>query len=401
MPLGESAKEDALRHVNTRHIGRPDSFSGIADSQRSRAAGLFVGTAKPAEVCPMGEIMPNNIGRISGIAIALSSCSRINVDSQLSTLYAFLRAKGADETFSASVIYDADYLQRKFVDGLERAGIDSQISIQCIKSGERLHSIWIRDGAVRKGTETILLPCGGQGAGYEDLAQNDHSTIEKSNLFFEGGDVRTTASHVFLGIQTVYKNILHQSRNRQKMISSEDIDDVVYRFEQAFGKKIIVVGLEKNSQGTYRPLEERDAVLHTDMIVTPLNENDILLAKWNGNAALEKIGRQLRAQGFNIIELPYEEFRIGLGSPGQCSYNNVLLEEYGGTKKVYLPQYCARSAEEKSWGVSPQLLRQHNDQARGAYERCGYSCVPIEVSLGLAKHRGSLNCLTFEKRARE
>ncbi|MBX3167384.1 MAG: agmatine deiminase family protein [Candidatus Eremiobacteraeota bacterium] len=90
--------------------------------------------------------------------------------------------------------------------------------------------------------------------------------------------------------------------------------------------------------------------------------------------SFNQAAEQLRQEGYQVVRVPF------LGAPAYdqpvLSYNNVLVEEYGDRKQVFLPQY----------GCGPL-----DRAARRCYEELGYTVVPVDMA-EISRKQGALRC---------
>jgi len=104
------------------------------------------------------------------------------------------------------------------------------------------------------------------------LAETIDVPIMTSTLLFEGGNIVANSRHVFIGANTIARNT---------MALDLDARQVARRFEQAFGRPVIVVG----------PLPQ--PVGHIDMMLTPIGDGRLMLADPAGGAAvIERLHEQ-------------------------------------------------------------------------------------------------------------
>lgn len=256
--------------------------------------------------------------------------------------------------------------------------------------------------------------------------------LDYASLAFEGGNIVADESHVFIGANTIRHNALEQ-----KLTEAE----IALRFEQEFGRKVIVVGPAPQPIG------------HIDMMLTPLGGTRLVLADpgWGarlarqdldknpqavaafetsseGNffglpgiselatasggrirppaivgssaqaiadskaiaASLDRLAASLGELGFEVHRVPYlfqqpqrpEPQAVGEtipASPGypQLTYNNVLLEATEDHRSVYLPSYGWESLDRA---------------AANAWRELGYRVTSVPGFTTTAMYGGALRC---------
>jgi N-dimethylarginine dimethylaminohydrolase len=219
----------------------------------------------------------------------------------------------------------------------------------------------------------------------EIIAKSSGEEIEtrQSFLFFEGGNLVTSDTHLFTG---------HLTLADPKLGSQEE---ALRRLEQEFGKKVIVIGSEKTPEPDY----------HIDMYLTPIDDKTVLL----GDPALaekmlaekdsgaqeapqdtqdsperrshEKLlesyahaKRQLEEKGFKVERVPILHDEKGY----TITYNNVLMEVRNGKRVVYMPAYGVKELD---------------SAAAKKYESLGFEVRPVDVA-EIYRFGGTLRCVT-------
>jgi hypothetical protein len=299
-------------------------------------------------------------------------------------------------------------------------------------------SIWPQDPFVVVGNshETCLL-VPASFARFDDdqmanaLAEALQIDVRQSSLEFEGGNIVVGNESVFIGFDTIEKNM----KNLQL-----ESPVVVDRFAVEFGRPVVVVGEQKQTIG------------HIDMVFTPLGDNKVAVAdsrlgasivkeslasaplqierferrcekKFFGHpriskvqlrgggaisrpplvgktvqvldeslalaSELDQIAQQVEAAGFNVVRIPalipaqsdrVDEFGNAKPEYPFLTYNNVLMEiEDATTRIVYLPQY----------GLSTL-----DAEARLVWENLGYDVRPIRGFAISSMYGGALRCST-------
>jgi len=150
---------------------------------------------------------------------------------------------------------------------------------------EQSFTIWTQDPFVAArmpdGSTCLIAPADFDRADDQTmtarLADALDMPIVTSDLLFEGGNIVASSRHVFIGADTIARNA---------MALKIDARQIARRFEQAFGRPVIVVG----------PLPQ--PVGHIDMMLTPIGDGRLMLADPAAGAAVIE---QLRERGSERI----------------------------------------------------------------------------------------------------
>lgn len=260
-------------------------------------------------------------------------------------------------------------------------------------------TMWARDGAVLLRTadqkEVLLLPRSFRGDCQVDPKLNRHVVqgtgaapaclsrslpeliVRRSQLGFEGGDVVASRHSVLIGGEVVARNMSDLKLSK---------DAVLELFREQFGLPIHVVS----------PPPE----FHLDLGFTFLDDQTIAVADpgeglklAQGDPTLTRLvqatldkgvvekyqraAQQLTAVGYQVVRLP-NLCGVGLATP-YLTYNNVLLENYPGVKRVYLPVYDTPSLD---------------DCARAIYRGHGFQVIDMPSARLSTKLWGAIRCAT-------
>jgi len=279
--------------------------------------------------------------------------------------------------------------------------IRNPIRILVTPESEEKLSPWGQDGYVvvkNKGRGiTLIAPVSRRDSTVLKTLSKTYPYITSviSDLDFDGGNIVSNDRYVFTGYPLIEEN------NKLGL----DEQEIIQRLEKMFGKEVIVIG-DKNHRAPFA---------HIDMYLTPIGERTLLLGdsklavdllpkadnssiidspilkkqiKLNLSedifGALERVKNQLESRGFQVIRVPY----LGVTCSTQIlhgkwahfiTYNNVLIEEKGNEKVVYLPTYGIESIDKKAIEI---------------YESLGFKVKEVEVGLGITKFGGSIRCLS-------
>ena len=299
-------------------------------------------------------------------------------------------------------------------------------------------TIWTQDPflvlSTAKGEVTLLMSRDFERADdrvmAEVISRATGYRVQRSGLFFEGGNIVSDADRVLIGADTIRRNALELDVAEQ---------EVVLRFEEQLGRPVLVVG----------PVPQ--PIPHIDMMLTPLGDRAILVADTGAGAriaehameddpeavaeferrteeqffgdpsvrqvngrkgplvaprlqgrtrdmiarsrelapVLDEVARSLEAYGYRVVRMPLlfggpdvDQSVPGDNRPLQAgypmlTYNNVLLAEDAGAKRVYLPRY----------GWAPM-----DAAATQVWEALGFATRAIDGFTISAMYGGALRC---------
>ncbi|MBS2035951.1 hypothetical protein JST97_13260 [bacterium] len=263
-------------------------------------------------------------------------------------------------------------------------------------------TMWARDGALLLTTqdqrEVLLLPRSFRGDCQVDPKLNRHVVqgtgaapavlhrclpeliVRRSSLNFEGGDVVACRQSVLIGGEVVARNMCELKLSRTAVLE---------QFRDLLGLPVVVV--------------EPPPEFHLDLGFTFLDDETVAVADPTEGMRLvaglpemeplvratldkrvaeryERAAQQLVAQGYRVVRLP-NLCGVGLTTP-YLTYNNVLMENYGQFRRVYMPVYGAPLDE-----PARQVYRQH-----------GFQVVDIPSARLSTKLWGALRCATGDLR---
>ncbi len=274
---------------------------------------------------------------------------------------------------------------------------------------------WTRDGRASfidsDGNSVIVEPKLSRSESHEKLKWNEWNTandlewylvwtdVRQSALIFQWGNIRQTSDTLFIGIDDILANLdiaksndfetsLSEWRANKNNIQSWEIDIIIKKFEEEFGKKVIIIGAN-NSWGKWNITHQ--LWYHIDLWVTPMWGKDLMLADSpSTNQIMINIKSDLESQWYKVYTLPTPSIAL--------SYNNSLIERYFENgieiKKVYLPQYSDTFDEGQY-----DLVLKADKQAKDTWENAWFEVIPIRVHTQNIKNQWSLNCRTNETRS--
>jgi hypothetical protein len=264
-------------------------------------------------------------------------------------------------------------------------------------------TMWSRDGAIlmrsARGRDVLLLPRSFRRDGQVDRSLNrvvvqgtgaapallasalPELEVRRSGLIFEGGDVVASRRAVLLGGDSVAASCAELGLSR---------DEVVERFTRELGRPVIVI--------------EPQPEFHVDLGFTFLDDDTVAVAdpdaamqlasQLPGNELAEMVlatqQKQLAAKydraaamlaqlGYRVCRVP-NLCGIGLSTP-YLTYNNVLIEQYGDVRRVYMPVYDV-----------PLL----DEAAREVYRQHGFTVMDMPSARHSTKLWGAIRCATGE-----
>lgn len=264
-------------------------------------------------------------------------------------------------------------------------------------------SMWSRDSSVTvtrtaDGAEVLLLPRSFrddgqvdaylnrrivQSSGVAPAALGKTHLVRRSALDFEGGDVVANGRHALISSDTLQENARRLGT---------DVEQVRQLFEKEFGREVLSVdpepdfhldlGLGFLDDRTVTVASPALAEGATPSATVSAEELQVMRESTRAKGLQEKYdaaARMLESRGYRVVRLPNLAGR-DLQSP-YLTYQNVLIEQYPGVRKVYMPVY----------GL-PQL----DAAARAAYEAEGFQVVEIQAALLSTRLGGGVRCAVSE-----
>lgn len=251
-------------------------------------------------------------------------------------------------------------------------------------------------------------------------------------LRIDGGNILSNSKHLIIGSDSIRHTRARLQELYQDPGRAQEIDDFYVKttgrpvdeerkweelpklvFESEFGKQAIVIA---------RDCEQ--PAFHIDMTTTPIGDNKFLigdpslaiaelrklspeerarvnqsmaeqagissgedlvekLIEANSNpdnqAAYDTTARELAEAGYEIERMPALMGLRTTWSVPYLTYNNCMMENYQGTRKVYLPQY----------GCDPL-----DQMAEKIYQQNGFEVVPLQMG-AISKLEGAIRCSSY------
>jgi N-dimethylarginine dimethylaminohydrolase len=277
------------------------------------------------------------------------------------------------------------------------AGMDRELSVIDV---DQPISIWSRDRYIIR--QTAKDPFWGIGYIPPDLPEyyyeksnelklfvqlGEHRLMpraEKGHIHLEGGNIVANSRHAFIGVNVLEDNPL-----------SSGASAFMRELEKLAGKRVFLVG--NRDKGV--PYD------HVDMYLTPIDNSTVLLGSTRMSLELlfsrpaaeegidvaeslaphlddsteigdqfEAVARQLRGAGYRVLRVPA---LVDQGRNWMITYNNVLIDNQGDTRTVYMPVYQI-----------PALDR----VASAIYCELGFRVVEVDVS-AVYEWGGAVRCL--------
>ncbi|MCK5941150.1 MAG: hypothetical protein KAI24_04200 [Planctomycetes bacterium] len=263
-----------------------------------------------------------------------------------------------------------------------------------LEAGEPL-TTWARDRMLAVGVSgspaDLLTPpedrvdadYGGDLAVAKTWAQQNGGRTAAAKLWFEGGDIASNGTRLFVGWCSVMQNVG----------DDEAPVDAVVAFERLVALPTVVVG---------KPIAPHP---HLDMYLTVLDERTVLVGDpikgadllrrivdqgeydslpdfddWSEDSQravvslYSAVATEVRRVGLRAVRVPILHGDRG----GIMTWNNALVERRAGVSRAYAPSY----------GV-PVL----DEAAHAVYRAAGCQVAPIDVA-AIAPHGGTVRCLT-------
>lgn len=269
-------------------------------------------------------------------------------------------------------------------------------------------SMWTRDGAVvltrvQDGQEIVLLPHSfrddgqvdrylnrvilqGTGEAPASLANHPGILVRRSTLDFEGGNIVANGRHVLISPDTIQDNVKRLNLTQEQ---------VVQRFQQEFGREVIVASPEPDfhiDMGL-NFLDDHTVMVASPRLAERLLENqphpgieDRELQTMRDQTKDKDLARKydelaemLQGKGYRVLRMPNLAGRA-LSSP-YMTYQNVLIENYQGVKRVYMPVYGVPATD---------------NAAREAYQREGFEVIEIPAARLSTRLGGGIRCAVGE-----
>jgi hypothetical protein len=207
----------------------------------------------------------------------------------------------------------------------------------------------------------------------------------RSGLYFDGGDFLADSETVFVMPRVLQRNIqqtvrtqaeflglLARELKRRVILLDEAPDHHAAMFMVSVGERTMLVGDPSLAhQGVAAELAQSDGDATSGLMGLPGGPDFTAPTQ----RLFDAVAAQCAAAGYQVIRIPVVPARDGRT---YLTYVNVLLDQQGRRRVVYLPFY--RGVE---W---------LNAAARAVWEQLGYEIRPVDCTSAY-RHSGCLHCL--------
>ncbi len=236
------------------------------------------------------------------------------------------------------------------------------------------------------GSEIWPARAGDQRLGADIAAALGPSVVaRRSPLYFDGGDFLADSDCVFVIPRVLQRNLQHTVTGRDELLKiltrqfqrrvvllGESPDHHAGMFMASVGHKTMLVG-DASLGRQFLPLAMTPVLCAAaDAPGEPPFEPDF---SEQTQLRLDAVGRQCAGAGYRVIRIPLVP---GCDGKTYLTYVNVILDQRGGRRFVYLPFY--RGAERL------------NAAARAVWDGLGYEVRPVDCTT-VFRHFGCLHCL--------
>jgi len=350
------------------------------------------------------KILSDNQGKIQHIVFQIPGSSLIKNHYFWSVSLNYFRSilEELNSNVEITIITESQSCSERLPEIIkDKWNIHNTVRILLIPESSEKLSPWGQDGYVivknKDEKITLIVPTSERYSAVSRALSEGypHMTSIVSDLDFDGGNIVSNDRNVFIGYSLIEEN--------DRLGLSEQ--EIIQKLEGMFGKNVVIIG-DKNHGAPFA---------HIDMYLTPIGKKTLLLGdsrlavdlllktddplildslifkkqiELNLSedifGALERAKDKLENQGFRVIRIPY----FGVTYSTQIlrgkfahfiTYNNVLIEEKGKEKVVYLPIYGVESLDKKAIEI---------------YESLGFKVKEVEVGMGITKFGGSIRCLS-------
>ena len=207
----------------------------------------------------------------------------------------------------------------------------------------------------------------------------------RSGLYFDGGDFLADGENVFVVSRVLQRNIQHTVRNRDELLHllsielkrrvillDESPDHHAGMFMASVGQRRMLVG-DPSLGKKFASSEGMSDGGATPGIFTNLPGGADFTPETQH--LFDAVAAQCAAVGYTVVRLPVVPARDGRT---YLTYANVLIDQQGSRRVVYLPFYHGAEAL--------------NAAARAVWEGLGYQVRPVDCT-SVYRHFGCLHCL--------
>lgn len=212
----------------------------------------------------------------------------------------------------------------------------------------------------------------------EDLAQAIPGvSFQRSELYFDGGDVLATPRHAIVTSRLLPRNIGKTVR---------DAAELKERMERLLGRPVLLLdGAPDHHVAMFMMAADKDTMLVGDPSLANKISTPSDCARWalpegadfsaDTQKLFDAVADQCARAGYRVVRIP-----VAPGGDGRTylTYTNVLIDQPGGKRIVYMPIYHGAEAL--------------NEAAAAVWKGLGFEVRPVDCT-GAYRHFGCLHCL--------
>jgi len=213
------------------------------------------------------------------------------------------------------------------------------------------------------------------------IALGDKVRARRSSLYFDGGDFLADSENVFVVPRVLGPNLQHTVNSREEFLAvvaaqfkrhvillEQAPDHHAAMFMASVGNRTMVVGDPASARALFRAGSGHPAAAIDQLPGGP----DFTLETQH---RFDAVAAQCHIEGYRVVRIPVVPSR---DARTFLTYVNVLLDQQGERRIVYLPFYR---------GQDPM-----NAAARIAWQSLGYEVRPVDCT-NTFRHFGCLHCL--------
>ena len=210
-------------------------------------------------------------------------------------------------------------------------------------------------------------------------------TARRSGLYFDGGDLLADSERVFVMPRVLQRNIQQTVRNREELLGilaralkrrvillDEAPDHHAAMFMVSVGQRTMLVGDPSLAQQwVTAEMTKSDGDATSGFMGLPGGPDFTAPTQ----RLFDAVAAQCAAAGYRVARIPVVPARDGRT---YLTYANVLLDQQGNRRVVYLPFYRG--------------VERLNAAARAVWDNIGYEIRPVDCTSAF-RHFGCLHCL--------
>ncbi|WP_187430956.1 hypothetical protein ROLI_033460 [Roseobacter fucihabitans] len=306
----------------------------------------------------------------------------------------------------------------------------SGIHLNIVEMSKFNFTIWAQDAYVGlRGSsgqqilaEGILFPRQDDMAVADEIATQTNISALQSYLYFQGGNILGGSDLTLVGMDYMIRNL--------GRFGLKTVQDIAGRYASLFGTDILFLG--GADSGDFNWYQDRkltgygtQPIFHIDMYVTRTgvtgNDGKEIVFLGRPKFAKDIVGTRPEQGGvdidrydsffeqteqqlnrhFEVRHLPLFMVHGNVNGEGyramnefyNLTFNNVVIENFDGTKNVVLSTY-ADDVEAARFGVDPQVRRDLEQAAQDEWKRIGYTVHRTDSHEILSHAMSSIHCIT-------